>query len=99
MKYIVIGLALLAAACTGTAETRATNALAISCDVYGTVLEELTPLRADGTLSDSHIERINQANELVDPACMPDSDVDPAEAVQTVREGVNLLKTIKETVE
>jgi len=94
----LVGAVLLLGACAGELEVRATNALAIACDTYSVALDQLTPLKADGSLSEQNIARVDATNALVDPVCLPGSIVDPASAVIIVREGVDLLKAVKEAV-
>lgn len=94
MRYALFGILLFLTACAGTAETRATNALAAACDGYQTVLAQLVPRKAD--MSPETIERINKTNETVDVVCLPDSVVDPVEAVGSVREAIGVLKAIKD---
>lgn len=97
-KYVLLfGAVMLAAlltGCAGTWETRANNALAIACDSYATLLDQVTPHKAD--LSAANIERIATSKDLVDKACLPGSALDPADALATVNQGKDLLKTIKE---
>lgn len=88
-------LVLVVSACAGTPETRATNGLAIACDTYATVLDELTPYREAGELSPANINRVDSANAMVDPVCLPGSIVDPNSAIALVRNGINLLTAIK----
>lgn len=93
---LAAGLALLLMGCAGTADTRATNAVAIACDSYATLLEGLTPYKAEMTVAQA--ERVNATNLLVDPVCLPGSMIDPAAGVQTVREGIGLLRNLREAM-
>jgi len=97
MKKLIVlaALATLLAGCAGTWETRANNALGIACDGYATVLDQITPHKAD--LSMENVKRVDSANTLVDKACLPGSGIDPEDAISTVREGIDLLKNIKES--
>lgn len=78
-------------ACAGDAATRATATLAITCDTYAALLEQLTPLRAAGELSDANIARINAANEQVTPICGTGSALDPADTIGTVKAAIALI--------
>lgn len=98
MKYLLIAGMLALGACAGTVETRGTNALAIACDTYATVLDQLTPLRRENKIPDDMERRVNAANSAVDTVCLPGSPVDPADAIGTVREGIDLLKSVKEAL-
>lgn len=80
--------------CAGGADTRGTIALAITCDTYAAVLENLTPMRAAGKLSQANIDRVDSANRLVTPACSTDSVLQPAEAIGTVTAAINLIKAV-----
>lgn len=95
MKKLIIVLTVVLAGCAGTASTRAVNALGIACDSYATLLEQVSPLAKDGKLGQTNIDRISSTNKIVDKACLPGSKVDPAEAVETVAAGIDLLKNIK----
>ena len=86
---VVTGGAL--SACVGDAATRAAAALAITCDTYAAALEQLTPLRKAGKLSDANVTRIDNTNEQVTPICKTDSVLDPADVVGTVQAAVSLL--------
>jgi len=90
----LLALALALSACAGTVGTRAANAVAISCDTYAVALEALTPYKPD--LSASQVDRVDAANALVDPVCLPGSAIDPAEGAETVQAGIALLQTLKE---
>lgn len=101
MKLIKIGaiVALLAvAACAGTPEVRGTNALAIACSSYATVLDQLTPIRAKGKISAANAGRVDAANKLVAPACSKDAVINPAEAIGVVKEGIALLNSVKDSL-
>lgn len=78
-------------ACAGDAATRATATLAITCDTYAAMLEQLTPLRAAGELSDANIARVNAANKQVTPICGTGSALDPADAIDTVKAAIDLI--------
>jgi len=92
--FAPLALVLFIGACAGTAEVRSVATLAIACDSYATVLEELAPLRATGKLSEGDIAKVNAANELVDPICAANSEVDPSEYVGTVKAVTAQLKAI-----
>ena len=77
--------------CAGDAATRAAATLAITCDTYAAVLEQLTPLRASGELSDANIARVDAANEQVTPICGTGSVLDPADAIGTVQAAISLI--------
>lgn len=83
-----LGVTLFLGACAGTAEVRSVASLAIACDSYATVLDQLAPLRAQGKLSEADVSKVDAANALAAPACAPESTLDPAEAVALVK-GVN----------
>ena len=93
MKHLILIAALGLAACAGSAETRAINALAAACDGYATVLSALADHKAD--LSASQIGMVDSANAAVDPLCLPGSVVGPAQAVGVVRDAIGILKSIK----
>lgn len=102
MKHLTLPIIILAAllvGCAGTAETRVTNALGVLCDTYATTLDELTPLKAEGKLSAGQVEKVDTANELIDPVCSQDSIVDPEEGVKAVRSALATLTSIKEAFE
>jgi len=92
-RFFILPVMLALASCAGTADTRATSALAIACDTYATALDQLTPRKA--SLSDTLKGRIDGANALVKPVCAKDAVIDPAVAVQTVQSGIALLNVIK----
>jgi hypothetical protein len=94
-RLIVIGLLLAMTACAGTAETRATNALAIACDSFATGLDQITPIRKAGKVSPDNVTRVDAAIRLVTPVCSSDAVVDPDTAIGVVREGIDLLKSVK----
>jgi hypothetical protein len=93
VRKSVLILAFLVAGCAGDAQTRATNALAISCDAYATALEQLTPRKP--TLTIALVARIDAANAMVRPVCAKDAKVDPAAVVGTVQAALSLLSVIK----
>lgn len=80
------------AGCAGDAGTRAVTSLAIACDSYATVLQQLTVLRVEGALSGDAIAAVDRANAVADPLCLPGSPVDPGPAADRVREIVITLK-------
>lgn len=94
----VLLAAMVLAGCAGSAETRATNALAAACDSYATALGQLAERRAAGALSPDAVARVDRINETVDPLCLPGSSIDPAEAVGVVRSGLSILTSIKESL-
>lgn len=96
MKRLLLILPVLGlAACAGTPQVRATNALSIACDAYATALDQLTPLRRDGKLSATVVGRVDAATKLVKPVCSSGSIVDPATAVTIVQSGIALLNAAK----
>jgi hypothetical protein len=98
MKYLlVIGLLVLAS-CAGSPETRATNALAISCDAHAAALEQVAPLIRDRKLSASNVARVKASTDLVRPLCSKDAVVDPDQAVGIVRSGIELLNSVKSSL-
>jgi hypothetical protein len=84
--FAPFALILLIGACQGTDEVRAVASLAIACDTYASVLDQLTPLRAQGKLSEGDISRVDTANAVAARACSPDSSLDPSHAVTVVKE-------------
>jgi hypothetical protein len=90
MRYFAIIAFIFLIGCEGSAETRATNTLAIACDTYGEVLGQLVGIK--GSLTASQIETVDSTNQRVDVACSSDSAVDPAAAIGIVRSGVTILK-------
>jgi hypothetical protein len=94
-RYLIIGLLLAVGACAGTAETRATNALAIACDSFATGLDQITPIRKAGKVSPDNVNRVDAAIRLVTPVCSSNAVVDPDTAIGVVREGIDLLKNVK----
>lgn len=96
-RYALIALLLLAA-CAGAPQTRATNALAISCETYSTILDQLIPARRAGKLSADTIKRVDASNDIVGIACAKDSKIDPAAAIETVERGIVMLKAVKEAI-
>ena len=97
-KLLIIPVLFVLAGCAGTTETRATVGLGIVCSTYAVALEQLTPYVADGTLSDSNLDRMIAANGVVDPFCLPGSILDPAVGVFVVKDAITLLRNLKETV-
>jgi hypothetical protein len=97
-RLLLVCLVCFVGACAGSNQTRATNSLAIACDAYSTVLDQLTPLRAAGKLSASLVSKVNAVNEKVKPVCGTDSVVDPASAVTMVENAITLLKSVKESI-
>lgn len=97
MRYVVV-ICLFLAGCAGDATTRATNSLAIACDSFATVLDQLTPLRKEGRISANNVERINSTIRAVTPVCKSGADVDPEDVIGVVDRGIQILKLIKDTV-
>jgi len=93
MKYLAIAAVLFVTACAGDPATRATSGLAIACDTYATILEQLTSYK--GKLSDTVVSRVDGANEMTAPACAVDSTMDPGKAINLVYTGIDLLKAAK----
>jgi len=95
-RYLVILAILGLAACAGDAATRATNSLAISCDTYATLLDQINPLIAKGTVPLPAAERVAATNKLVAKACSKEERVaEPAEVIGVVNSGIDLLKSVK----
>lgn len=94
MLAACLGGGLLTAGCAGTAQTKATATLAIVCDNYAAVLEQLTPLKESGELSVVNIARVDAANRQVTPICSTGSILDPAAAIGTVTAAIDLIKTV-----
>jgi hypothetical protein len=97
-RYLVILAVLALAACAGDTATRATNALGIACDAHATLLEQVTPLRAAGKISASNVSRVDASIAVVRPVCSKDAVVDPATAINIVNSGIELLKSVKESI-
>jgi uncharacterized lipoprotein YajG len=97
-RILILAAVLFVAACAGDTGTRATASLAIACDTYATVLDQLTPHRRAGKLSAATVARVNAANDLVTPACADGSAIDPAYAVETVNSAIGLLRAVKEAL-
>jgi hypothetical protein len=97
-RYLIILAVLALGACAGTAETRATNALSIACSSYAVTLSSLSQYKKDGKLPSDWLTRIDAANALVDPVCLPGSIVDPATAIGVVNSGIGLLTQVKNSV-
>lgn len=92
MRNLAIVLVLVLAGCAGSAETRATNALAAACDGYATALDQLVPFKAD--LTDSQIGRVDAANTIAAVPCSSGSTIDPAEGVGAVKAAINLINAV-----
>jgi hypothetical protein len=92
VRSLALALLLVLGACAGTAETRATNALAVACDSYATVLEQLVPFKADLTLT--QIGRVDAANTIAAVPCSSGSTIDPAEGVGAVKAAINLINAV-----
>ena len=88
--------AFILGACSGTAEVRATNSLAIACDSFATALDQVTPLRRAGKLSAENVKRVDSAIAVVTPVCSKDNSVvDPATAIGVVRSGIDLVNQVR----
>lgn len=96
-KIFAIGIIAFAIiGCEGTAEVRALNSLAIACDTYAEVGNQLVPMRKSGKLSKGTISKVNKSNSVVEPVCSGKNRVvDPETAIQVVNQGISLLKAIK----
>lgn len=95
MRIIAIVLLLTLGACAGTAEVRATNALAIACDSFATALNQITPLRKAGKISADNVSRVDAAISVVDPVCSTDAVVDPKTAIAVVQQGISLVNQVR----
>ena len=99
-KSIPLYAAALAAAllvgCAGNAEVRATETLAIACDTIGTVLVQLSPMRAAGELEAETVHTITAILVATEPYCTPGSTVDPAAVVDFVSASAARLTAIFE---
>jgi len=99
VKYLAIVALLALGACSGTAEVRATNALAISCDAFATALDQVTPLRKQGKISADNVKRVDAAIAVVTPVCSKSGAVvDPATAIGVVRQGIDLVNQVRSTL-
>jgi hypothetical protein len=90
---LIVLIGLFVQSCAGTPQTRATSGLAIACDTYASILDQITPRKA--SLSVDMVKRIDAANRIVAPACKSDSVIDPAQAVTIVQNGIGLLTVIE----
>lgn len=90
-RYIPIFLVLALVACAGDAKTRATSSLAVACESYAATLTELAARKA--TLTVSQVGTVDRVRAVVNPICLPDSQVDPAAAVGFVQSSLTLLKS------
>ena len=98
MKTIlVIGLLVLAS-CAGTPEVRGTNALAIACSSYAVTLKSLAKYQKAGKLPADVTSKVDAANKLIDPVCLPGSIADPALAIGIVNSGIGLLNQVKSSI-
>lgn len=91
---VILAVGLVIVACAGTPATRATNALAVSCDTYATALAQLAPLRAADALTAAQVTRVDATNAAVDPLCSSGSVIDPSAAVGTVQSAITILEGI-----
>lgn len=71
-KLAVIGLVLVLGACSTFTPGKT---LTLACGNFGRVLEDLAPARVSGLLGAKDVKRINQAIEVTNPYCLPDSVV------------------------
>lgn len=94
MTAIWLCVALLIAACTGDAQTRATASLAVGCETGATLLGQLAARRAKGELAPDLIRKVNSAKGVLDNVCMPDSPFDPASVTATVQNALTILRSI-----
>ena len=95
MRTLAFACALFLAACAGTPETRATNAVAIACDGYAVALSELASFKS--RLTPEHVAAVNKANGYVDAVCLPGAPV-TAGGLETVRQATALLALVKGTL-
>lgn len=93
LLYIPLVLLLAVSACKGTDQTKAVTSLAIACNSYATMLDQLTPKKP--TMSKENVARIDAVNQVVSPACKKDSPFDPAAVVATVENGLQILSVLK----
>lgn len=95
MRRILFSVVLMVgiSGCAGTDQTKAVTSLAIACDSYATMLDQLTPQKPK--MSKENVARVNAVNEVVTPACKKDSPFDPAAVVSTVENGLKILSAIK----
>lgn len=91
-RCIPIVLVLALVACQGDAKTRATASLAVACETYATALEQAA-LRKP-TMSVTQVATVDRVRAVVNPICLPGSQVDPAAAVGFVQSSVTLLKSL-----
>lgn len=96
MKRILICLtwALLLSACAGDAQTKATAALAVSCETGAALLGQLALRRSKGELSTDAIRKTTSAKGLLDTVCLPDSPFDPASVTTAIDNAITILKGV-----
>lgn len=94
MKYLVIVCGLLIVGCAGDPQTRATAALAVSCDSIGTAFLKLAEYRKEGKLSSGQISTVRGIRTATAPFCDPNSKVDPAKVVTFVQEAEKQITAI-----
>lgn len=94
-RYLIAGLtAFVIAGCASDKITPAESIL-LSCDGFASALTVLTPLRADGKLSDGTVKLVDQTRAIVDPICTGDApDVDATVKNLAVDNGVTILTAI-----
>lgn len=90
---LLLAGSLTLAACAGTDETRATNALGIACQSYAAALNALGDRKA--TLSRGQVDKINSLNKMTDPFCSSGSPFDPATGVAVVEKAIAIIKQLK----
>ena len=95
MKTLAVILALTLAACAGDLATRSTVGLAIACDTYATVLDQLTPMRKAGQLTATAIRRVDSTNAALKPVCGKNALINPAEGIAVVTQAIGLIRSIK----
>lgn len=93
MKVLIPVLLVLAiTACQGDAKTRATASLAVACETYASALSQAADRKPKMTVE--QVATVDRVRAVVNPICLPGSQVDPAAAVGFVQSSVSLLKSL-----
>lgn len=94
MKKLLIGAALLLAACQTGRITPAETEL-LGCDAFAGALATLAGYKAQGKLSAGTISIVDKTRAYVNPLCMgPSPDVNKSAVDTAIDGGVRVLQTI-----
>lgn len=94
-RFFIIGVVGLALAGCSSDKITPAESILLSCDAFASALTVLTPLRADGKLSDGTVKLVDQTRAVVDPICTGDApDVDATVKNLAVDNGVTILTAI-----